>query len=246
MGGMVALCMRKRGRTQTRIVPKYHTCLPTSSDFLSATPGKNSGFPVDWKVGENVSLAPSDYGLVVIDHKTRWVGSSNEYATVFEGVFNVSRDTQMKDLVELCGQNRIEQIKVYAGAGQAADMDLPDGEPVDLQTILKAAGHACKNLGIELDDNCILLADVAPPKGWTFEEFNVENPHEWEQFMRALDERGLSPTTPEDLAVWDEFFVEDKKFEVNPAAAWRASMQAKELSQSTQTPMRARLGTRRI
>lgn len=246
MGGEVAMCIRRRGRGQTRMVPKFHACMPTGSDFLGKNPGADRGFAGDWKASISVPLAPRGYGLVVIDHKTRWVGSCNGYADIFEGMFRLSRPTQIQDLVDLCQQGRAKQMKVYVGGGQEATIGL-DGTQVselDTQTIIDAAGSVARKLGAH-PDSASILADVAPPEGWVFESFDVDSPPDWTSFLDSLDERGLSPSTPQEIEAWDAFFLEYKEFDFSPADAWRARLLAKQMEQSTpsvhaSTPSRRR------
>lgn len=234
MGGAVALTIRKRGRVQTRLVPKYHACLPTGSDFLDKKPGQATGFQADWKAAPVIALAPKNYGLVVIDHATKWVGSCNDYADIFEGMFSIDRDYQMNNLVRLFEQGRIESVALGSANGPDIPLDLPTASTGNANPMVITARHirnAVRRASPDGREFGSLFAQVAPPPGWTFESFDNESPDDWMEFMSSLDQRAMGAKTQEDLAQWEDYF-QGKEFQFNPADVWCAGLQASELEQS--------------
>lgn len=238
MGGMVVLAIRQNGRTTTRLVPKYQGIMPTFASFATGTYRKDPWFADDWKKASNVPLAPDSYGLVVVDHDTRWVGSCSNYSGQHESMFRQDRERDIEELITLHGQGRVESCGLANTSGPDVPMKLPPKALTvdDLKRAIRKAGGN--------PEHATVFAELAPPQGWEFDDYATDDADDWTAFLDQLEARGIIRPTAELLTAWEQH-MESLALDQNPMAAWRSRFEAETIDQATkpasQHPKKRRL-----
>lgn len=191
----LAVAVRENGVVQTRLVHKH--CVGHAFP-LEALEKKG----VLWEAfqqGEAVAFAPIDYGLVVIDFDTKWMGGFNGYSRLDRYYVSLEDKDQRAFLKQVFSQNRI--------LGSASDEKLPPAKgsfPKWVSAVKKAiGGYALAKLFI------------APPPGWVCQDFGrmYSDSEAWGNLFLELSEKGFDMN---DTALWLDFL--HQKEEDQPGA----------------------------
>lgn len=223
MGGEVAFAIRSKGRITTRVLHKSAACELTTASFYD----KSSQFHTDWKREPAAVFAPEGYGLVVVDFDRKWAGSIQGYTNTDYHYFSIDRKDDFESLRDLWKERRVLSIR---------DREYePFDQDQDFDTFWDAL------LRNKEKHRYSVALNIAPPDGWTIEEFE-ENASGWHEFLERLIENNFK--FPANSAQsWNQFFEYhefDLRFE-HVQSEWEHRL----ISEKTISPnARERLGRR--
>lgn len=224
MGGFVAIALKQKGKTTTRIVPKYAAAGLTRGDFFEG----HGLFWDEWKEGEKHTFVPYGYGLVVIDLDKKWAAGIQNYCDFDEAGVRLSRPKDIEDFERLWGQGRVKKVAAYSSSGDIP-ISFPGGKK---NCTFEQLMQRINNL---YSDSGTLMVQVKPPKGWKIEEMSNDEAG-WSELVASLKDRGFEIKVGE-VSKW-EAYLQEKIGTTSPMDALLSERAALHIEKATQ-PARA-------
>lgn len=212
----LTVVIRRDGEIKKGILPKQAAHMISRQDFI-----KVDGWCADGVLKENdAPLAPTGYGLLVIDFDHQWVGGIQSFthlSSAFLLPSKIKKDRQ--DLKYLFENGRIE--KIFNEFDDAlVEFDRDAGWDALWAQIKDQKGH--------------FRVEMAPPDGWSVENFSVPlKGAPWEDFAQKLLELGFE-FTQGDISEWEEYLDDGDETIAAAAAILSSANEARHLDDSTQ------------
>ena len=224
MGGLIAIALKRKGRTTTRILPKYAAAGLSRGDFFEG----HGLFWDEWKQGEKHSLVPYDYGLVVIDFDKKWAAGIQNYCDFAETHVRLNRSNDVEDFKRLWEQDRVNKVAVYSSTADIP-IPFPGGKKNCTFEMMM------QKINLKYSDSDTLIVQIKPPKGWEIEDlFNDDL--SWAKFITLMKAKGLEIKLG-DVEEW-ETYLQEKISTTAPLDALKSERAAVQLEKQT-SPARA-------
>lgn len=208
MGGLVKVAVRQEGLIRSCVMNT------AAASGLFWQPNLFEG--MDFPSVEGDELVPHDYGLVVVDYDTRWIGSAQGYftpATTHPSLSDFS--PRARKQMALVGHSEGLVLETFCqplhGGGAAFHHPTPFKAPRptagSLMDALQQASSLAQTELVQLS-----LVDLETfkrlhrpwPEGWSLSMFNETTSAGWSEFSTQLARRGIRPN-PSELKQWDDY-----------------------------------------
>lgn len=240
MGGAVAVAVRRKGVVRTVHLGKGAVLAlsdvaffdnPALSAFWqhSNKPPKGAKpYPGWFDTACDEAFAPEDYGLMVIDFDTKWVGHLQGYAHPTHLTATIKApparapasfkqgDSDFAVCLRGARKGRVSYARFFdtpAGVNvgqrhryEPIALSETDGSSLveDIQRAKEAADAWIVAQGYTPVDSFNFI-DTALPKGWTLSQFSdAKEESGWSEFINALLDKGWE-VSPQDVPHWSEF-----------------------------------------
>lgn len=208
MGGLVKVAVRQEG--------KIRSCVMNTAAASGLFWQPNFFEGMDFPSVEGDELVPHDYGLVMVDYDTRWIGSAQGYftpATTHPSLSDLSPKARKQ--MALVGHSEGLVLETFCqplrGGGSAFHHPTPF--KVSRPTaggLMDALQQAATLAQAELAE--LSLVDLETfkrlhrpwPEGWSLSMFNETTSAGWSEFSTQLTHRGIRPN-PNELKQWDAY-----------------------------------------